>query len=85
MPLWGWFITLIKGFLPIDGKRIGKIIWLAVWIILAFTIYHKLFFTKQNVTTIEKIEKQINYAGCPDSAIAGIKINLWKLKLSLGL
>ena len=72
MPLWIWFITLIKGFLPIDGKRIGKVIWLAGWIIIALTVYHKLFFSKQTVTKIEKIETQI-VNECPkDEDIAGI-------------
>lgn len=85
MPLWGWLLTLLKGFLPIDGKRIGKIIWLAVWIILALTVYHRLFFTKQNITKIEKIETQI-INECPkDEDVAGIKIKLWKFYIKLGL
>lgn len=85
MPLWGWLLTLLKGFLPFDGKRIGKIIWLIVWIILALTAYHKLFYQKQNVTKIEKIETQI-INECPeDNSIIGIKFNLWKLYFKLGL
>ena len=84
MPLWGWFLTLIKGFFPIDGKRIGKIIWLGVWIVIALTIYHKVFESK-TITKIEKIETQI-INECPKEDDAfGIKFNLWKLYLKLGL
>lgn len=83
MPLWGWALTLLKGFLPIDGKRIGKIIWLGVWIVLALTIYHKVFEPKQ-VTKIERIETQINNA-CPKDDAVGLKLNLWKFYLKLGV
>ena len=85
MPIWIWLITFLKGFLPLDGKRVGKILWLLIWIILALTAYHKLFFAKTNITKIEKIETQI-INECPkeDSAF-GIKISLWKLYLKLGL
>lgn len=84
MALWGWLLTLIKGFLPIDGKRIGKIIWLGVWIVLALTAYHKLFYAKQNVTRIEKVETQI-INECPkDEDIAGVKFKLWRFYLKLG-
>lgn len=82
MPLWGWFLYLIKGFLPIDGKRIGKIIWLAVWIILALTIYHKVFLAKQSITKIEKVERQYIYQDCPGKdKFVGLK--LWKFQLGL--
>lgn len=82
MPIWNWLLYLVKGFLPIDGKRVGKIIWLAIWIILALTIYHKIFFQKQNITKIEKVEKQVIYQDCPDKdKFVGIKI--WKLGLGL--
>lgn len=85
MPIWTWFLYLIKGFLPIDGKRVGKIIWLGVWIVLALTIYHKLFYSKQNITKIEKIETQI-INECPkDEDIAGIKLKLWRFYIKLGL
>ena len=66
--------------MPIDGKRIGKIIWLFVWIVIVLTIYHKLFFAKQNVTKIEKIETQI-VNECPKDDIAGLKLNLWNFIL----
>lgn len=81
MPIWIWFITLIKGFLPIDGKRIGKIIWVLVLSAFAIGIYHKVFLAK--TMRIEKIE---NYYACPEeNKIVGMSINLWKLKLNLGL
>lgn len=84
MPLWNWFLYFIKGFIPIDGKRVGKILWLAVWIAIGLTIYHKVFESK-NVTKIERIETQI-VNNCPEENSAiGVKFNLWKLKLSLGL
>jgi hypothetical protein len=85
MTLWGWLIKFISGFLPVDGKRIGKLLWVICIVIAVIFAYHKIFFQKQQVTMIKKIEKQINYAPCPDSSIVGIKFNIWKLKLSLGV
>lgn len=85
MALWNWFKYLIKGFIPADGKRVGKIIWLSVWIILALTVYHKIFFQKQTVTQIERIETQV-INECPkEHDIAGLKLNLWKFYIKLGL
>lgn len=81
MPIWIWFLTFIKGFLPIDGKRIGKILWVFFLCAFAIGIYHKLFITK--TTKIEKIE---NYYACPEeNKIIGLKFNLWKFKIGAGL
>jgi hypothetical protein len=78
--MWLWLITLLKGFLPIDGKRIGKIIWVLVLCAVAIGIYHKAFV--QKTTKIEKIE---NYYACPENnKVVGVTANLWKFKLSLG-
>jgi len=78
--MWIWLITLLKGFLPIDGKRVGKIIWVLVLCAVAIGAYHKLFVQKS--TKIEKIE---NYYACPeDKSLAKAEIKIWKLKLSLG-
>ena len=84
MPIWIWLVTLLKGFLPIDGKRIGNIIWVLVLCGIAIGAYHKLFVAKSQVTKIEKIE---HYYECPDEKdkIVGFQFNLWKLKLNLGL
>ena len=84
MPLWTWFLRLISGFLPISGEKIGKIIWVLVWVILALTVYHKIFEPK-SITQIERIETQVNNACPAEDSIAGIKINLWKLNLKLGI
>jgi len=81
MPLWGWVITLLKGFLPIDGKRIGKIIWVLVLCACAIGVYHRLFV--QKTTKIEKIE---NYYACPeDNKVLGLRLNLWKFSIKAGL
>lgn len=75
-----WLITLLKGFLPIDGKRIGKIIWVLALSAIAIGIYHKTFIAK--TTRIEKIE---HYYACAESnRIVGVSANLWKLKLQFG-
>lgn len=80
--LWTWVVKLFSGFLPIDGKRIGKIIWVLVLSAIAIGIYHKIFVAKtihQTITT--QIVNQ-----CPDNnKVVGLQFNLWKLKLSLGL
>ncbi len=78
--MWIWIVTLLKGFLPIDGKRVGKIIWVLALCAIAIGTYHKLFV--QKTTKIEKIE---NYYACPETnKIIGVSANLWKLKLQLG-
>jgi hypothetical protein len=82
MPLWGWLLTFLKGFIPVDGKRIGKILWVLTLCVLAIGIYHKVFVAK--TTKIEKIE---NYYACPaeKDKLVAVSFNLWKLKFSLGL
>ena len=82
--MWVWLVTLLKGFLPIDGKRIGKIIWVLVLCAVAIGIYHRTFVARTQVTTIEKIEKY--YAGSEEKQkIIGFDFNIWKLKFSLGI
>jgi hypothetical protein len=81
MPIWIWLTTLLKGFLPIDGKRIGKIIWVLALCAIAIGVYHKQFVEK--TTKIEKIE---NYYACPqEEGVLGIKFNIWKLHLKMGI
>lgn len=78
--MWIWLLTLLKGFLPIDGKRVGKLIWVLALCAMAIGVYHKLF--TQRTTKIEKIE---HYYACPeDKAIAKAEIKLWRLSLRLG-
>ena len=80
MPIWIWLITFLKGFLPIDGKRIGKILWVLVLVSIAIGTYHKLFV--QKTIRIEKIE---HYYACPEeNKIVGLKFNLWKFKIGAG-
>jgi hypothetical protein len=79
--MWIWLITLLKGFLPVDGKRVGKIIWVLVLCACAIGIYHKVFV--QKTTKIEKIE---HYYACPqEDKIVGLRFNLWKFSIKLGL
>ena len=81
MPIWIWLLTFLKGFLPIDGKRIGKILWVLVLVSLAIGAYHKLFVAK--TTKIEHIE---SYYACPEeNKIIGVRFNLWKFRLNFGL
>lgn len=83
MPIWIWLVTLVKGFLPLDGKRIGKIIWVVVLSACVIGAYHKLFVAKSQVTKIEKIT---NYYECPkDESFVGASVHLWKLNLKLGI
>ena len=81
MPIWIWLITFLKGFLPIDGKRIGKILWVLILAGVLIGAYHKLFVAK--TTKIEHIE---SYYACPEeNKIVGLKFNLWKFSIKLGL
>lgn len=77
-----WLITLLKGFLPIDGKRIGKIIWVLVLCAVAIGVYHKTFIAKTEHNTITT---QIINQCLQDNKIVGFNFNLWKLKFSAGL
>lgn len=80
--MWIWLLTLLKGFLPIDGKRIGKIIWVLVLCAVGIGIYHRIFIAK---TTHQDIQTQIVYQ-CPDeNKIIGLRFNLWKFSVKLGL
>lgn len=80
--MWIWIVTLLKGFLPIDGKRIGKIIWVLVLCAVAIGIYHRTFIAK---TEHNQITTQIINQCADDAKIVGLRFNIWKLKLSLGL
>jgi hypothetical protein len=84
--MWIWLLTLLKGFLPIDGKRVGKIIWVlilsAVSFVIMTAIYNRIL---QPTQKIEKVETQI-INNCPEeNKIIGLRFNLWKLKLSFGV
>ena len=82
MVFWGWLLKLGSGFLPVDGKRIGKIIWVAVICFGCLFLWNRLVEPK---TRIETIETQI-INECPkDNGFFGVKINLWKLSLKLGM
>jgi hypothetical protein len=86
MALWTWLITLVKGFIPIDGKRIGKIIWVLVLCTCAIGVYHKVFVAKTQTTNIAKIETQIiNQCQPVKEDMLGFKFNLWKLHIKLGI
>ena len=77
-----WLITLLRGFLPIDGKRIGKIIWVLVLCAVAIGAYHKVFIAK---TQHQDIETQIVNNCAEDTKVIGLRFNLWKLKLLFGV
>jgi len=86
MALWSWFVRLIKGFVPVDGQRIGKIIWVLVLCACAIGIYHKCFIAKTQVTRIDRIETQIiNQCTPVKEDIIGFKFNLWKFNIKLGI
>ena len=84
MALWAWFIKLCGGFIPFNGEKIGKIIWVLVWVAVGLTVYHKVFYAKQQTTTIEKVERQYIYNDCPSKdKFFGVK--LWKVQLGISL
>ncbi len=77
-------IKFLTGFNIFDGAKLGKLLFYLILIAICLTIYHKAFEPKQ-VTKIEKIEKQI-VNNCPEeNKIAGLQLNIWKLKLRLGI
>ncbi len=80
--MWIWLITLLKGFLPIDGKRVGKIIWVLALSAITIGVYHKVFISRAEHNIIQtQIVNQ-----CPEDAkVVGLRFNIWRLKLSLGL
>jgi hypothetical protein len=87
-PLGTWIIRLLGGFFPFItkgfGEWFGKILFYAIISLLAMSVYNKVFPTKPT-TSIEKIETQI-VNQCPqENKYFGIGINLWKLKLGVGI
>jgi len=86
--MWAWVIRLAGGFIPgltkPFGEWIGKIIWVAVWIVIALTVYHKIFEPK-TVTKIERIETQINNQCPEENRIVGLRLNFWKFKIGAGI
>ena len=87
-PIGIWAIKFLGGIFPFItkgfGEWIGKLLWIAAWIILALTIYHKIFEPK-TVTRIDRIETQV-INQCPEeNKVIGFKFNLWKLKIGAGI
>ena len=72
--MWAWIITLIRGWLPINGERIGKIIWVSGIMLIGFLIYHKIMHsadsqinqqaTKGGVVSSTTIAPRISPGGC---------------------
>uniref|UniRef100_A0A6H1ZXP5 Uncharacterized protein n=1 Tax=viral metagenome TaxID=1070528 RepID=A0A6H1ZXP5_9ZZZZ len=85
MVLWGWIVKLFSGFLPVDGKRIGKIIWVLVICACAIGIYHKTFVARTESTVIQRGATQIINQCKEENGVFGIRLNLWKLSLRFGL
>lgn len=52
MILWTWFLKLISGFFPVDGKRIGKLIWVIAICLLVLITYNKFTKPTSNTSTI---------------------------------
>ena len=83
-----WFVRLLGGYLPWVTKSfpewLGKMIFYVSISSLVLLVAGKIFPAKPN-TTIEKIETQV-VNQCPqENKYFGIGINLWKLKLGLGI
>jgi len=83
-----WIIRFLGGFIPWVhkpfGEWLGKILFYAIISLLAMSVYNKVFPTKPT-TAIERIETQI-VNQCPqENKYFGIGINLWKLKLGVGI
>jgi hypothetical protein len=79
-------LKFLGGFNIFNGEKLGKLVFYAVLIIIALTIYHKAFEPKQ-VTKIERqvIEKQV-VNNCPnEEKVLGVRFNIWKLHLNLGI
>ena len=77
-------VRFFGGFNIFDGAKLGKLLFYAVLITIALTIYHKAFEPK---TVIEKqvVEKQI-VNNCPeDPKVIGFRLNVWKLRLGGGI
>lgn len=92
MTLWVWFLKLISGFFPVDGKRIGKLIWVVAICLLVLITYNK--FTKPTSSTTTTISNPGNVnMDCSQQVTAAIfkvedrivkkegkiKIKLWKI------
>lgn len=82
MPLWIWLCTFLKGFLPVDGKRIGKLLWVTA-ICLGVLITYNKFTAPTTKTQIRYAEKVTIEAPNGETFFLGIKI--FKLKLGISM
>lgn len=77
-------LKFFQGFNIFNGEKLGKLVFYAALIVIGIGIYHKVFVAKTNITKIETVEKQIIMQDCPDKD-KFIGMQIWKLKLGLGL
>ena len=83
-----WILKFLGGLIPWVskpfGEWFGKILFYTIISTLVLLAFNRLFPTKPT-TTIEKIETQV-VNQCPEEHKAfGIKMNIWKLKLGVGI
>lgn len=84
----GWFLKFVGGLLPginkSFGEWFGKMLFYIIIVTSIMMVYNRIFPTKPT-TAIERIETQI-VNECPqENKYFGIGINLWKLKLGIGI
>jgi hypothetical protein len=83
-----WFVRLLGGFLPWVtkpfGEWLGKMLFYVTICSLVLMAYNRIFPTKP-MTAIERIETQI-VNQCPEeNKYVGMRVNIWKLKLGVGI
>jgi hypothetical protein len=86
-----WIEKLLSGFAIWRADKIGKVIYFAVLVILALTIYTKAFIdpkfkniSTQNIQRVEKIEyhNEVITEAPKETFFLGLNIKGWKLGAS---
>lgn len=83
-----WILKFLGGLIPWVSKPFsewfGKILFYGLLFFVFTTAWNK-FIEPKNVTKVERVETQI-INECPvEHPFLGVKLNIWKLKLGVGI
>jgi hypothetical protein len=70
---------LINGFFPTSGERAGKLLFYCIFIVIALSIYHKVFMAKTEQTIIRDAKQVTIQEAKKDTAFCILK--LWHLRV----
>lgn len=72
-------LKFISGFFPTSGERVGKLLYYAIIIVVALSIYHKVFMAKTEQTIIRDAKQVVIQEAKKDTAFCILK--MWHLRV----